>query len=445
MRLVVVGAGQVGSTVAKGLDTNHDIIVVDHDPEKLDSLRYEADVMTFEGNGAEIEVLEEVNTSEADMVIASTDDDRTNILVCGTARALNPDLFAIARVANTGYLKSWMYSKKAFNVDLMVGSDYLTARSIVQVGFQQMARSVEYFGRGRIEMAEFNVPADCSFAGQTVRDADLYKGLRYAAVFDGDEMEVVGGDTVIPPGGRLLVIGRSQDVRDFGKEITDTKTKEVNRVFILGGGEIAYQTAQLMEQRGISPKVVESDRERAEFLAKNLPDSYVLHDDATDPKFLEEEGLPRAQLVVSALRPDERNLFTALQSIHLGADRTISVVHENKYIPLFERFDVDVTVNPRQEVIEEILSYTRERQLERVAFVGMHHGEVIEVELDADSPLVGGPLKETIHAFPDALVIGAVSRGGDILIPEGDTVLQPHDNLVIFADSDIVEEVVETI
>ena len=447
MDIVVVGAGQVGRAVAKGLHGEHSIVVVDHNPEKLDDLRYEADVMTYEGDGADLEVLEKAHTDEADMIIASTDDDRTNILVCATAGALNDDLFSIARVAETGFLKSWQYSKKAFNVDLMVGSDYLTARSLVQVGFRQMAQVVEYFDHGQIAMVEFNVPHDCHLAGEPVKEVDVYDGLRYAAVFHDEEMEVVGGDTVIPGGSRLLVIGRSEEVTNLGRELSteEDDDKPVRRVFILGGGEIAHQTAKLIEERGLSPKIVEKDRERAEFLAKDLPDSFVLHEDATDPDFLRSEGLDRAQLVISALRPDERNLFTSLQSMHLGAERVVSVVHNTKYEALFEEFGVSVTVNPRNKVIEEILRHTRNRRLEKVAFVEDHRGEVLEVELDGDSILVGRPLMDAAEQLPREMVIGAVSRRDETIIPSGETELEAGDHLVIYADSTVVNEVVEKI
>jgi trk system potassium uptake protein TrkA len=444
MQIVVVGAGQVGSGVAKGLDEQHEIVVIDHDPDKLDRLRYAADVMTYEGNGADIDVLEEAGTSDADMIIASTDDDRTNILVCGTARALNEEIFNVARVAETGYLKAWRHSHQAFNVDLMVGSDHLAARKIVGVGLQQSAQDVEYFGEGEVEMAEFNVSPESSLVGRAVKDLKVHGGLRLAAVFDDQGLEVVRGDTTIEEGDRLLVIGRADAVAEFGDELGDEET-DVSRVFILGGGEIAYQTAQLMQRHGIKPKIVEWDRERAEFLAKNLADSFVLHNDATDPEFLQEEGLSRAHLVVSALRPDERNLMCSQLAQHLGAEQIISVVHDSKYTSMFESCGIPTTVNPRKEVIEEILRHTRARYFEKIEFVAEHRGEVVELELGAESPLLGGPLSETASDLPGAMVIGAVYREGETLIPTGDTELQAGDDLVIFVASDTVDELIERI
>lgn len=443
MQIVVVGAGQVGSGVANGLDEEHKIVVIDHDPDKLDRLRYEADVLTYEGNGADIDFLKKADTGEADMIVASTDDDRTNILVCATARALNEDIFNVARVAETGYLKAWRHSHKAFNVDQMVGSDHLAARKIVQVGLQRSAQDVEYFGEGEVEMAEFGVSEESPLVGQSVENLTVSEGLRFAAVFDDQHMEVVRGGTVIEAGDRLLVIGRADEVARFGNELGTEA--EVSRVFILGGGEIAYQTAQLMERHGIKPKIVEWDRKRAEFLAQNLPKSFVLHDDATDPAFLREEGLGRAHLVVSALHPDERNLLCSQLSHHLGAEQVISVVHNAKYTSMFESCGISTTVNPRKEVIQEILRHTRARHFEKIAFVEQHRGEVVELKLGPDSPLLGGPLSETADDLPEAMVIGAVSRGGETIIPTGETELQAGDDLVIFVASDTVDELIERI
>lgn len=445
MKMVVVGAGQVGRAVAEDLSAHHEITVIDHDLERLEEVRFQTDVMTFEGNGADIDVLKKAKTESADIIIASTDDDRVNILVCGTAHALNPDIFTIARVTNTGYLRSWEYSKKAFSVDLMLGSDYLTAKRAVQVVFQQMAQEVAYFDGGRVEMAEFRVPPDCKLAEKTVKEVDIYEGLRYAAVFHDDKMEVARGDTLIPAGSRILVIGRSEDVREFGENIAPSHEKPASRVFILGGGEISYQIAQLMEQRGISPKIVEADRKRAEFLAKNLPKSFILNENARDPDFLKSEGLNRAHIVISALPKDEQNLFVSLQAMHLGAERVVSVVHERKYDSLFKKYGVEVTFNPRSKVIEEIIRHTRTRRLEKVTFVEHHKGEVIEVKLDQDSPLAARPLIESAKDFPDAIVIGAVSRSGRIIIPSGDTVLEVGDDLVIFVAAKHIDEVLERI
>lgn len=445
MRIMVIGAGQVGTAVASGLDDEHEIVVVDIDGEKLDRLRYSADVMTFEGDASDISVLEEAGAGNADMLIASTDDDRTNILVCAVGEALSEQVVSIARVADTDFLKSWWYSKKAFNVDWMVGSDYLTAQTLVQLGLRRRAQIVEQFLQGRIEVVEFELPPDSAIAGKTVHEADTYPGLRYIAVTHDDHFEVARGDTTIPPGSRILVMGRPREVDELARTLDPEDHPPVERIMILGGGEVGFQAARLYEQRGYSPRVVEKDETRANFLARKLPDCFVFQDDATDPEFLRSEGIGRTQLAVSALRPDERNLFASLQAKDLGAERVVSVVHNQDYASVFEKHGVDATVNPRTKVIENILRHSRQGRIEKVTLIEGHRGEVIEVELDADSVLAGRRLQESAADLPDGIVVGAASRDDETIIPTGSTTLKVGDRLVIYADTEVVEEVVDRV
>ena len=457
MKILVVGAGQVGRAVAVELAQYHDIVVVDEDNSRLDKLRFDADVLTLEGDGGDLDVLKEAGAEEADLLIACTDNDRVNILICGTARMLKEEVFTICRVADTSYLKNWEHSRRAFQVDFMVGSNLLTAMSIARIVTQELARGVEFFDQGRIEMAEFAIPEDCDFSGKKVQDCEVPEGLRFAAIFRGHEMEITTGQTELTPGARLLVIGESAEVGAFGRRLCGApafpprglkrllaRTKAtVEGVFVLGGGEVGYQVARLLEEQGLSPRVVESDGERAAWLARKLKRSFVLHNDARNREFLKTEGVGRADAVVVALRPDERNLFTALLAKHLGAKRVLALVHDRDHQELFVASGIEETFNPRTEVIEEILRHTRSRQLEKIAFVEGHRGEVIEVELSATSPLVGRPLKEVMGELPGKMVIGAVSRSEVVIIPRGETRLRAGDDLVIFVDSTCVDELME--
>ena len=445
MNIVVVGAGQVGGTVARELSANHEITIVDSNPERLDELRFQHDVMTVQGNGARIEVLEKARTAGAELVIASTNDDRVNILVAATAHALNPDLFTIARVTHTDYLKSWEYSQESFSVDLMVGSDYLTARAIVEVLSDQPIRQVAYFAERRIEMVEFDIPDDAAIANRSVQEIDVGEGLRLAAVFSGDHMEVVTGTTMLDAGSRLLVIGRPEAVQRFGQKLTPRDTAPPERIMIFGGGEIAHQTALLLEQQGLSPNLVVPDRDRAHELADELVDSLVFFDNPSNPDFLKSEGIDRTQLALSVLREDEANLMASLLARNLGADRVFSVVNEQQFQDVFEQSGVEVTFNPRNKVIEEIIRHTRSGILEKVTFVEHHRGEVIEVELSSDSPLVARSISSSASLFPDRMVIGALSRSGRVIIPTGDTVLEAGDDLVVFVNTDVVSDVLEVL
>lgn len=446
MKIVVIGVGQVGRSVAHALCDEHEVVVVDKNPERLERIRSETDVLSYEGDGGNLDTLETAGVSTADLVIGSTSDDRSNILICSTAQALNEETFTIARVAETEYLSTWSQLREAFNVDYMVGADYLTARSIVDVAGLPTARDVEFFGQGRIEMAEFTIPPESPLAGTVVRNLDLGDNINLVAVFNQDQMEIVRGDTHLQPEARLLVIGPPDQILNFAGSLSPPfRTDQARHVMILGGGEIGYQTARMLEERGIEPRLVEKNPQRARHLAQALPDTLVLQNDATDPDFLRREGAPDTDLIVSALTPDERSLLATLLSRNLGAEQILSVVHNSAYESLFDVNGVDVTVNPRREVIEEILRHTRERDVEKMTFVERGQGEVIELKLEPDSPLVGRPLEAAIQEIPHHFVVGAVVRDRRVLTPRGNSVLQRGDHLVIFVDAEHSDEVLDQI
>jgi len=446
MNVVVIGVGQVGSSVAHALAEDHEVVVVDKNPDRLEAIRAEADVLTYEGNGARVDTLKAAGVQSADLVIGSTSDDRSNILICSTVRALNEGAFTIARVAETEYLATWSQLREAFNVDFMVGADHLTARNIVEVVGLPTARNVEYFGDGRVVMAEFTIPTESPVADQTVEALQLSGGVNLVAVFNDSQMEIVRGTTQLYPDARLLAIGRPSEVEQFAATLAPkTSVQKARHVLILGGGEIGFQTARILEQRGLEPRLVEQDSDRARALAQELPDTLVLQDDATSPSFLRRTGVSDTDLVVSALTPDERNLLTSTLCRDLGAKRVLSVVHRDVYESVFTSSGIDTTVNPRREVIEEILRHTRQRGIEKITFVENERGEVLEVELTDDSPLVGRPVKEAVLETPSQFVLGAVIRDREVLIPRGETVLRAEDDLVMFVDADRADEVVEAL
>jgi trk system potassium uptake protein TrkA len=446
VKVVVIGVGQVGRSVAHALSEAHKVIAVDKDPDRLDALRAEADVLTHEGDGAKVEVLKTAEVSDADLIIGSTSDDRSNILICSTARALNRGAFTIARVAETEYLATWSQLREAFNVDFMVGADHLTARNIVEVAGLPTAWDVEYFGQGRVVMAEFTIPEESPMAGTAVKALNLIPDINLVAVFDDDHMEVVRGNTTLRPGTRLLVIGQPSQAERFAAKLAPkARLQQARRVMILGGGEVGYQTARLLEQRGLEPRLVEHDPDRARTLAQELPNTLVLQNDATDPNFLRREGATDADLVVSALTPDERNLLASVLSRELGAAQVLSVIHNGAYESVFAHSGIDATVNPRREVIEEILRHTRQRGIEKLTFVEDEQGEVVEIELSGESTLTGRPLEQSVGDVPHNFVIGAVIRHGEVITPRGETILQAEDHLVMFMEAEVSDEVLAAI
>ncbi|QZP37720.1 Trk system potassium transporter TrkA [Halobaculum magnesiiphilum] len=445
MRVLIIGAGQVGESIAADLDDSHEVVIVERDAERCDELTYSLDVLTINGDGTAVSTLEEAGVADADMVVASTDDDETNIVACSTAKAVS-DSFTVARIKNTEYLRTWERSRTAFGIDHMVCTNLLTAESIVRVIGLPAAHQVDLFADETVQMAEFDVSEGSPLAGQTVSEADRFDSLTFASLIRDDEVVIPGGETRIAAGDRAVVIGSPGSVRGFAADVAPDEHVGTNEeVVVVGGSEIGYHAARLLADRGFSPRLIEQDEERARELAEDLPDTVVMQSDATDVGFLERERVGEADVLVAALDSDEKNLLSCLLASRLGVERTVAVVDRTVYVDLFETVGIDVGVSPRAVVAEEISRFTREGSAENVALIEDDRAEVLEVEVTEESLLANRPISESIHDFPDCLVIGAITRDGELVTPRGDTVIEPGDHVVVFFEESAVDEVTSKI
>jgi trk system potassium uptake protein TrkA len=441
VNVIIIGAGQVGSSIAEDLADTHDTVVVDRNGDRTERLSYSLDVLTVQGDGTSLSTLEEAGIDEADMVIASTDNDETNIVICGTARAVS-DAFTVARVKNTEYLRTWERSERAFGIDFVVCTNLLAAESIVRVVGIPAARDVDSFAGGYVQMAEFEIPTGSPVTDQSIADADRFADLTFAAVLREDEVELARGETILREDDRVVVIGSPEAVRRFATTIApNERSGTAEEVVIVGGSEIGYHVARLLGERGFKPRLIEQDPERARWLAEDLPNAVVMESDATNVDFLKREHVGDADFLVAALDSDEKNLLVSLLSRRLGVDRTVAVIDTPAYVELFETVGVDVGINPREVVAEEITRFTRDGGAENVAIIESDRAEVLEVEVDDASVLTGRPIHEAVTNLPDGIVIGAITRAETRITPRGDTVIQPGDRVVVFVDAGIADAV----
>lgn len=181
-------------------------------------------------------------------------------------------------------------------------------------------------------------------------------------------------------------------------------------IVVIGGSDIGYQTTKLLEERGLGPRLIEQDAERARQLAKDLPGTVVMEHDATDADFLMGEHIDRSDAVIAATDSDEKNLLISLLAKDIGVGRTVAVVEEGQYAPLFEAVGIDVAINPREATAEEIVRFTQEGQIENLSLIEGRQAEVVEIEVDGDSVLVGRPIRESVTELPSKVVIGAITR-----------------------------------
>ena len=440
MHVVIIGAGAVGTSIADSLDDTHDVVVIDIDESRAEDLKYDLDVMTLAGDGTSSSVLQQASVGNADLFIACTDDDRANLVACGTAKTLaNP--FTIARTKSVEYLRTWERSEAAFGVDFIVCSDLQAAENVVRVVGLPAAIDVDPFAGGRVQMAEFEILDESPVAGQTVAQADRFDSLTFAGLFRNGDMVLPQGDTQIRVGDRAVVIGSPESVQGFAADIApETTPGEATEIVVIGGSDIGYHTARLLEERGLKPRLIEQDHDRARHLAEELPNTLVMEHDATDTEFLTREHVDEADTVVAALDSDEKNLLVSVLTKRLGADRVVAIVDSADYVPLFEEIGINVAINPRLITAEEITRFTRESVAENISVLENDQAEVLELRLSADSGLVGRPIQDIAADVKAEFVIGAVTRDGEYVTPRGDTVLEPADHVVIFVEMPFVEE-----
>ncbi|RQG93277.1 Trk system potassium transporter TrkA [Natrarchaeobius halalkaliphilus] len=441
MRVIIVGAGEVGTNIADSLEEDHDVVVIDRDSDRVESITYDLDVLAIQGDGTSIETLQRAGLEEAEMVIASTDGDETNIVVCGAAKTVG-DPFTIARVKKTNLLRTWEGATNAFGVDFMVCTDLHTAQTVVDIAGLPDARDVDSFADGLVRMAEFEIDPESPVAGETIAEADRFESLTFAAILRDDDIVVPKGNTVIQAHDAVVVIGSVESVREFAGGLTPTPTLEqADEIVIVGGSEIGYQAARLFEAEGLEPRLLERDHERARELAERLPETLVLESDATDIDFLVREHVDDSDIVVAALDSDEKNLLVSLLAKRIGVERTLGIVEAGEYVDLFETVGIDVAINPRVVTAEEITRFTREQRTENLAMLEHDRAEVLEIEVDRDSLLFGNRIRNVTSELPDGVVIGAVTRGEELITPRGETVLELGDHVVVFVDTDVLDEV----
>ncbi|MFC7186566.1 Trk system potassium transporter TrkA [Halorubrum yunnanense] len=441
MHVVVIGAGEVGTSIASSLASDHEVVVVDVDPERAEQLKYELDVLTIAGDGTTSDIQTAAEVGRADMVIACTDNDQTNLVACGTAKTLG-DGFTIARVKSTDFLQTWNRSEGAFGVDFMVCTDLQTAENIVRVIGLPAAIDVDPFAGGLVQMAEFEVDEESPVAGQTVLEADRYESLTFVGLFRDGEMTIPRGDTGIEAGDRAVVVGSPESVQGFATDVApETTPGRADEIVVVGGSEIGYQTARLLEEIDFEPRLIERDADRARWLAENLPNTVVMEHDATDTEFLAREHVDEADVVVTALRSDEKNLLISVLAKRLGVDRVIAVVDSPDYVTVFEEIGIDIAINPRTVTAEEITRFTYESVAENIAVLENDQAEVLELELTDGCGLVGRPISEIVAETDARFVIGAITRDHEIVTPRGDTVLRPGDHVILLVETDSVSAI----
>lgn len=440
MHILIVGAGDVGSNIARDLAGSHSVEVIDRDSERVEELTSESSLSGVVGDGRSVTMLQEADLSKADIVVASTDSDAANIMVCNAAKEAN-DPHTIARVKDVSLYRAWQSFDRGLGVDSMLCIDLLSAQSLVRSVTLPGAKAVDRFADGMAEVAEFDITEDTPVSDQTVVEADQYPSVTFAAIIRDEELLIPKGETVIKAGDCLVVIGSTQGVSSFAKDISDQSTLQPDdNIVIAGGDSLGYHIARLFEERGYAPKLVERDLERANWLANRLGTSNVVEADVTDVEGFAREHLPEADLLIGTV-DDDTNYLLAKLARELEVTKTVEVVDDPQVIELFESTGLDVVIHPQDIVAGEILQTIYEGEPEKVAVLEHDEVEVLEIVVDSGSLLAGSAVQDVDTQLPEEFVIGAIIRRGTLRTPRGGTIIQTGDRVIAFMAAGVADEI----
>jgi trk system potassium uptake protein TrkA len=437
VRIIVIGAGQVGTTIVEALHGEHDLVVIDLEPSRLAALSHRFDVATLEGNGASRRTLQEAGIADVDLLIACTSRDEPNIIAAMFAKKLSPRTRTIVRTTNPEYLEVW--HERQLDVDFMVSSELETAYAISRTIGVPAARQTDVFADGQVQIVEFDVEAPGN--GRHVIDVPLKEAKippdsKVASIIRGGQMVLPRGDEAIHQGDRIIIIGSPHAAREWSEIIVGHRPR-VDDVVIFGAGRTGTAVARVLRDQGIRVRLIEASAERAREVAEEFPDVRCFHATGTDPDFLERERIGQATAAIFAMRDDAKNHYAAaLARVH-GVQFTIAVVHDPISREVFERAGI-VAVNPRQVTAEEIVRFAHDPRTQQVAMLEGDRYEILDITVRGGSKLIRRPFRELPMT---GSLIGAIVRDGVAFFPHGDSMMEPGDRVIIFTEARRVPEV----
>jgi trk system potassium uptake protein TrkA len=444
MKILIIGAGRVGESVAESLvSERNDITVVDTDAQRLRQLQDRLDLRTVVGNGIQPSVLQEAGAPDCDMLIACAALDEANLVVCKVAKSVFNVPTTIARVRSPEFeTGSDLLSATGFAVDQVICPEESVTRYVRKLIEYPEALQVLEFARGLVSLVAVRAVAGGPLVAHSLAELPkLVPGadMRIVAIYRGDTAVPCEGDTRIEPGDEVFVLTATAEVRRVLSTVR-RMDRPVRRVMIAGGGKVGLRLSrQLKDSHQI--KLIETDGKRCEYLASQLPVGVlVLHGDSTDEDLMEDENVRDMDLFVALTSDDEDNIMACLLAKRLGARRVIALINRRAYADLVQGTQIDIAISPAQAVIGELLAHVRRGDVEAVHSLRRGAAEALEAVARGDvksSKVVGRRVEEL--KFPKGVQVGAIVRGlhtegaePQVLIAHHDTLIEPNDHVIVF-------------
>jgi len=436
MKIIVLGAGQVGSTVAQSLasEQNNEVTVVDTDKSVLDELGSRLDLNTIVGYASYPEVLRQAGAEDADMIIAATNSDETNIVAIQIAYTLFKTPNKIARIRSADYLREKdLFSNNHIPINVLVSPEQLVTDHIQRVIEHPGALQVVDFAGGRVRLVGIEVQSGAKMDTESLAHLPELLGdidMRVVAVYRGDEAIIPEGKSVVQAEDIVFFLSQREHTEKVMAQFHD-QAGRCKRVMIAGGGNIGLLLARKLE-KNYSVKIIETVKERAEYLAETLDAALVFHGDAADQDMLIDENIQDMDVFCALTNDDEANILSAMLAKRMGAKKIMSLINRPAYVDLVERGIIDVAISPQQITIGSLLTHIRRGDVVAVHSLRKGSAEALEGIAHGDketSVLVGREISEV--KLPKSANIGVIARGNEVLIAHHDTVIEAEDHLIV--------------
>lgn len=436
MKILILGCGQVGSSVAENLaNQDNDITLVDIDAEQLSQLESRLDLKTVCGHAAHPDVLEAAGAREADMVLAVTSNDETNLVACQVLFTLFHTPRKIARIREPAFLTHQeLFGVNAFPVDLLISPEQLVTDYVAKLIEFPGALQVLDFADSKVQLVAMRAHEGGALVGNRIAALQEHVpgiDIRIAAIFRGNQPVEPTGDTVIQAQDEVFFISATENIKAVMLEL-GRLDKPVKRVIIAGGGNIGFRLARVLEDK-YSVKVIERDPQRAQFLSERLKRALVLLGDAADEELLEEENIGHTDIFCSLTNDEEANILSAMLSKRLGGHLSMALIIRAAYVDLVQSGSIDVAISPKLATISYFLSHVRHGDVVKVHSLRRGAAEAIEAVAHGDeksSGVVGRKVGEI--RLPSGTRIGAVVKQEKVLMGHKDILIEEGDHVILF-------------
>lgn len=437
MKIIILGAGQVGSNLAESLVAeNNDITVIDLDAARLALLQDRFDLRTVRGHAAHPSILKKAGAEDADMLVAVTQSDETNLVACRIASTLFNVPTRIARIRSNDFLAlEGDFLAEHFGVNDVISPEQEVTDTLRRLIEHPEALQVLDFADGRVRLVAVRAYHGGPLVGHELQDIKRHMpdlDCRIPAIYRRDRGIVPKGITVIEPGDEVFLLARKQDIPSVMRELRRME-QPVKRVMIAGGGNIGRRLAARIE-RDYDVKVIDHNKTVSNLLAEQLHRTLVLQGDATDEDLLEQENIESIDVFCALTNDDEDNIMSALLAKRMGAQRVIALINRSAYVNLVQGGEIDIAISPAQATVGPLLSKIRRGDMAAVHSLRRGAAEVLEIVVHGDtktSKVVGRRIGDV--ALPEGASIAAIIRGEDVVIAHHDTLVEAEDHLIVFA------------